>query len=165
MRKSLLVIFCALSLLTGCATANRQKITELETWAVESRAQAQAGKIKWSDYYKSLFKKLSDGSYGDQTHAMELSSNMIDMALLYEDGKIDKNTFESFERRAEVSSQKNSAQQGQEQDQARRAALAAGMQSLSKSFEQRQQFHQNQLNKQKTCTTRWTGYAWESTCN
>ena len=159
MKKSLLVIFCALSLLTGCA--NRQKITELETWAVESRAQAEAGKIKWSDYYKSLFKKLGDGSYGDQTHAMELSSNMIDIALMYEEGKIDKNTFESFERSAEISARKQTAQQ----DEARRAAWAAGMQSMGKSFEQRQQIYQNQLNKQQTCTTKWTGYAWQSTCN
>lgn len=159
---NLLLIFCTLLMLTGCATVNKQKIAELETWAVESRAQAQAGKIKWSDYYKSLFKKLSDGSYGNQTHAMELSSNMIDVALLYEDGKIDKNTFESFERRAEISSQKQSAQQ----DQARRAAWAAGMQSLGKHFEQQQQIYQNQLNNRPNqCNTQWTGYAWQTTCN
>lgn len=161
MYKRFIITICTLALLTGCATANREKVAELQTWAAEARAQAKAGETKWSDYYKSLFKKLSDGSYGNQTHAMELSSNMIDVALLYEEGKIDKATFESFERRAEISSQKQSAQQ----DQAQRAAWAAGMQSLSKTFEQRSQIYQNQLNRQKTCTTRWTGYAWESTCN
>ncbi len=161
MKKLVLVTFMSLALLAGCGTAQMQQTSDLQSWAVGARAQAKTGEMKWSDYYKTLFQKISEMNDGNQTFLMELSSNMIDVSLLYEEGKIDKKTFESFERQSEISAQRGAAQQ----DQAQRAAWAAGMQSLSKTFEQRAQMYQNQSNRQKTCTTRWTGYAWESTCN
>lgn len=161
MKKRILIAFMAVALLAGCGSAQKRQASDLQLWAVGARAQAKTGEIKWSEYYKSLFNKLSEMNNGSQTFLMELSSNMIDVSLMYEEGKIDKKTFESYERQAEISAQRGAAHQ----EQAQRAAWAASMQSLSRTFEQRAQFHQNQLNKQTTCTTKWTGFAWESTCN
>ena len=161
MKKRILITLMAIGLLAGCGTAQWQQTSDLQSWAVGARTQAKAGEMKWSEYYKGLFKKLSEMNNGNQTFLMELSSNMIDVSLMYEEGTIDKKTFESYERQAEISAQRGAAQQ----DQAQRAAWAASMQSLSKTFEQRSQMYQNQLNRQKTCTTKWTGYAWQSTCN
>ena len=154
------VLFAVLVGLVGCAAPLDPASKELQIWAPIAKADAKAGKIQWSTYYKEMFKRLEATNASNKPFLMEVTSTLIDAALAYEDGTLDQNKFESLQRDAAIADEKNT--QGLAQQ--RQAAWAAAARNFANSQEKANQQYQQQLDKQKNCTTRWTGRAYETTC-
>jgi hypothetical protein len=143
--------------LYGCAN---QKTAEIQNWATTTKLEAKAGNLKWSEYYKGLYERLTTTSFEDTPFLMEVTSTLIDASLAFESGKMDREQFESLQRQAEIAHQKNNSQMTQQS----RAAWTAAMQRLANSQQQSQQFYREQLRRQTNCETKWTGYAWKTVC-
>lgn len=101
MRYLILAIVITLSACTHPA------VKEIQTWSAQQKLLAESGQIKWSDYYKEMFKKFSDApNFGGKGEAMELSNQLITASLAYEDGKLSKEEFDAIRRGALAAAQK-----------------------------------------------------------
>jgi hypothetical protein len=86
----------ALLILTGCA---HQQVTELRQWAEPAKAQAKRGEIKWSVYYLGLYDRVAAlPEMEGKAFYLRAANILHDAALSYEEGKVAKREFESFQR-------------------------------------------------------------------
>ena len=93
--------------LAGCAVAERHDFAQ---YIANNKPLAEAGTIKWSDYYKGAYEKLSAmGSKPGVGQSMLVVNSMIDAALSYESGKISKEQFDSIQREAKARSVESDA--------------------------------------------------------
>lgn len=58
-RAHLLVAAALAAALTGCSGAQDAALEEFSRWHDQARAQAQAGALRWSDFYKQSFDRLT----------------------------------------------------------------------------------------------------------
>jgi hypothetical protein len=86
-------------LLSGCATLNTN-MSPSESYAKVNRPLAIAGKLKWSDYYLGLYKKLQTESYMNTGNQLVICNELIDTAKELESGKLTQDQFESKRRDA-----------------------------------------------------------------
>ena len=98
MKKHLVPALVVALALSGCASS---QMNDLNAWAATALPQAKAGDIKWSDYYKTLFDKLSAiPSHPDKGIYMQMSSAMIKVSQDYEAGQLTKDQFDEAQRAA-----------------------------------------------------------------
>lgn len=84
------------ALLAGCV---HPQVVQLREWATPAKEQAKAGQMKWSDYYKGLYRRVAElPEMQGKSFYLRGSNLLIDAALAMEDGKISKDQFESFQR-------------------------------------------------------------------
>jgi hypothetical protein len=91
-------------LIIGCAsTANNQyAITPSKQYSDANYPKVQSGEMKWSDYYKGLYEKVSTErnlTTGDELLAL---NGLISSAQDYESNKISKDEFDSKRREAQA---------------------------------------------------------------
>lgn len=110
-----LAIIVVVFWLAGCVGVS----PDVQRWSRDTHAQAQAGKLKWSDYYKELFAKLSAERFPDKGGTLDRVNNLITVSLAYERGDVPKEAFESFQR--------NMLAQQEANNEAIRAAQGAAM--------------------------------------
>lgn len=103
MKRILLVV--AVLLLGACT---HPAVREFNAWSAAEKPRAERGEIKWSDYYKEGYDKISKSpdSIPSKGTAMDITNFMITAALAYESGKIDKDTFDGMRRNMEAQWQK-----------------------------------------------------------
>jgi hypothetical protein len=86
-------------LISGCAT-NQSKHTLAEKYASANLPLANAGELKWSQYYLGLYKKLELESYINTGNQLVICNELIDISKSYEADLITKEQFESKRRDA-----------------------------------------------------------------
>lgn len=155
MKKALLII--AMMALTGCATMETNKIN---TWAQGAKASAQAGNMKWSDYYTELYNRINALQYPVQGKGfyLQASATMIDISKAYESGKISKDEFDSAQRQM-IAKEAEYQEQAQANNAAR--AQAAYSQFL---YNQAQQAKAWQARPSVNCTSYQMGNNVNTTC-
>lgn len=94
------LIIVLMLLLASCAN---QQVTETKSWAAANIKLAQSGQIKWSDYYLQFYDRIKNiNGIEDKGFYLELTNQNIDAAKAYEEGKISKEEFDSYQRKAEA---------------------------------------------------------------
>lgn len=93
MIKYLTIVFFIL--LTSCATVKQSPVNN---YIIANKELANAGSIKWSDYYKGLYDVMSKQNLTGTGSQLEHLNNMIDLSLSYEDGNITKDQYDSATR-------------------------------------------------------------------
>jgi len=145
--KSLLIALM-LTFLTGCAVVRQN---ELHKWSDANKSLAQSGQIKWSDYYTQLFDKIEEADLGiHRGPALQATNGLIASAKQYERGQITKEQFENAQRsaKAQVANARAAAIANDDDDD----AVSAGFNSMAGAFKQNQQYFQNKIDRQFTCT-------------
>jgi hypothetical protein len=96
-RHSVLVQAAVLSLsLCGCAIfTETYGIQEVDNWAAQNEPLAEAGKIKWSEFYSQYLERVSAAPVISQSPVVERVGIMVTASLFYERGRIDKAGFDS----------------------------------------------------------------------
>lgn len=101
-----IILLVVAALLFGACTP--LAVREYNAWSAVEKPRAERSEIKWSDYYKESYDKISKSPDGTENKgvAMELHSFMITAALAHESGKIDKETFDGIRRTNDAQWQK-----------------------------------------------------------
>lgn len=84
--------------LVGCATT----LNPVDQYAGANRPLAEAGTLRWSEYYKGLYGIAATSNVPNKAPFMGRANAMIEAALAYEDQKISKDQFEHLRRQAQV---------------------------------------------------------------
>lgn len=75
------------------------QVAQLREWANPAKEQAKAGNMKWSDYYKDLYSRVSAlPEMQGKAFYLRGSNILIDAALAMESEKISRDQFDSFQR-------------------------------------------------------------------
>jgi predicted transcriptional regulator len=83
-------------LLCACAIfSETYGIQEVDNWAARNEPLAEAGKMKWSDFYSQYLEKVSNTPVISQGPVVERLGIMVTASLFYEQGRIDKPGFDS----------------------------------------------------------------------
>jgi hypothetical protein len=95
MKKMLWLVACIV--LVGCAQMETQRI---RNWTQQNKPMAQSGAMAWSEYYTGLYNQIAmvPDNINGKGFYLQASAALIDAAKAYEDGKITKDDFESFQR-------------------------------------------------------------------
>jgi hypothetical protein len=92
---------CAAALLLalcGCAIfTETHGIQEVDNWAARNEPLAEAGKIKWSEFYSQYLEKVSATPVINNSPVVERLGIMVTASLFYERGRIDKAAFDSVQ--------------------------------------------------------------------
>jgi hypothetical protein len=92
-----LVVVLALSL-CGCAIfTETYGIQEVDNWAALNEPLAEAGKMKWSEFYSQYLEKVSATPVISNSPVVERLGIMVTASLFYERGRIDKTGFDSVQ--------------------------------------------------------------------
>lgn len=95
--RSILACFTALAL-CGCAIfTETYGIQEVDNWAAMNEPLAEAGKMKWSEFYTKYLEKASATPVISQSPVVERLGIMVTASLFYERGRIDKTAFDSVQ--------------------------------------------------------------------
>lgn len=114
--------------MAGCASQQKQ---DLQDWASANKPLAESGQIKWSDYYKEIYKRVSAiPSQSGKAENLEWANLLIQASLLYESGALDKEGFDAVHRSVEIDAERQSAQRGA----ASRQAMSRALQNISNSY-------------------------------
>jgi predicted transcriptional regulator len=85
--------------LCGCAIfSETYGIQEVDNWVRVNEPLAEAGKMKWSDFYARYLEKVSATPVISQSPVVERLGVMITASLFYEQGRLDKTGFDSVQR-------------------------------------------------------------------
>jgi hypothetical protein len=88
----LLLAFC------GCAIfTETYDIQEVDNWAAKNEPLAEAGKMKWSEFYSQYLEKVSATPVINNSPVVERLGIMVTASLFYERGRIDKAAFDSVQ--------------------------------------------------------------------
>ncbi|WP_426111642.1 lipoprotein [Massilia sp. PWRC2] len=102
MRRIILATTAAV-LLSAC-TAMLPPRLQAQEFAQSARPQAEAGQMKWSDYYGAMYRTIADGRpEAGSTDRMKIFGMMRTNALAYEDGQITREQFFGRQRSADES--------------------------------------------------------------
>lgn len=94
-----LVVIIAL-IAVGCATA---EVKQYRQENERQRALAASGAMKWSDYYKGVYKRTSEVPGLDhRAERLTRLNILIGAALDYEKGTISKDRFEAVQREVQI---------------------------------------------------------------
>jgi hypothetical protein len=92
---------CAAALLLalcGCAIfTETYGIQEVDNWAAKNEPLAEAGKMKWSEFYSQYLEKVSATPVINNSPVVERLGIMVTASLFYERGRIDKASFDSVQ--------------------------------------------------------------------
>jgi hypothetical protein len=92
-----LVALLVLSL-CGCAIfTETYGIQEVDNWAALNEPLAEAGKMKWSEFYSQYLEKVSATPVISNSPVVERLGIMVTASLFYERGRIDKTGFDSVQ--------------------------------------------------------------------
>jgi hypothetical protein len=98
------LILITAALLAACT---HPAVREFQTWSEQTKPLAESGQIKWSDYYKEAFKRISEvPNIPGKASAMERADMLITASVAYEGDKISKEDFDSIRRIAAAAEQK-----------------------------------------------------------
>lgn len=104
LRTTLLSGMCSLLLLAACATS--PELSSYRDWVDKTGwGQAEQGTLKWSAYYKECFARLLKVPAREEANkvaTLEFYDTMIQHALDYESGRLDKIGFEDKRRHAQM---------------------------------------------------------------
>jgi hypothetical protein len=96
-KKMKIIAILACLLLASCASRPSRQFLDYQAYIQHQKPKAQAGDIKWSDYYKGLYDKAAAaGAPGWRLTGFNQASGM---AMRYEAGEITKDQFD-YEIRA-----------------------------------------------------------------
>jgi hypothetical protein len=85
--------------LCGCAMFGEiHAIQEVDNWARNNEPLAEAGKLKWSEFYVQYLERVSATPVISQGPVVERLGIMITASLFYEQGRLDKAAFDSVQR-------------------------------------------------------------------
>lgn len=115
----------------GCATTN-EPAKYFHTYVATQKPRAEAGEIKWSEYYRGAYSLAVAANASGETLA--LINESIRTADQYEAGEINQSQFE-YRRRAISATQKEAADQHEQQAQMRRAAAISMMAASLQNFQ------------------------------
>lgn len=124
-------------LLAGCATAPQQNWNAIaaQDYVATNKPLAEAGTLKWSEYYKGAYRVA--GAAGAHGTTLARLNEVIRDAEQYEAGTISKSEFEYRQRAARAqetsADQYRAAQARAEQAQLGAVQLAAGLQMMQAS--------------------------------
>jgi hypothetical protein len=97
MRMRTLALALALPL-AGCAIfTETYDIQEVDNWAAKNEPLAEAGKMKWSEFYSQYLEKVSSTPVISQSPVVERLGIMVTASIFYERGRIDKTGFDSVQ--------------------------------------------------------------------
>jgi len=138
MRSFTFAILFVVFAMVGCASP---QVNELNAWADKALPQARAGEMKWSDYYMTLFERLSAlPSHPDKGVNMQMASTMIKASQDYESGQLSKQQFDEAQRAVMAQSAAIEGQRGAES----RARWAAALQKAGNDMTQSSQNYYRQ---------------------
>ena len=111
MKKYFLMIFTVL-LMTGCANQTKLKLDDLRNTANEMKPKAEAGTIKWSDYYQIMVDKVKElpPTLNGRDKEIQEYYYGIEMAKKYESGQMSKEDFYKWRESSNASSAQRSEQ-------------------------------------------------------
>jgi hypothetical protein len=85
-------------LLAACAIfTETHGIQEVDNWAEANEPLAEAGKMKWSEFYSQYLEKVSATPVIKNGPMVERLGIMVTASLFYERGRIDKSAFDSVQ--------------------------------------------------------------------
>jgi hypothetical protein len=85
-------------MLCGCAIfTETYDIQEVDNWAAKNEPLAEAGKMKWSEFYSQYLEKVSNTPVISQSPVVERLGIMVTASIFYERGRIDKTAFDSVQ--------------------------------------------------------------------
>lgn len=86
-------------LLSGCTMFKElHDEQEIDNWAKDGESLAEAGRMKWSDYYSQYLHKITATPVTGQGLVAERLGIMITASQFYEQGRLDKDGFDSVRR-------------------------------------------------------------------
>lgn len=84
--------------LCGCAIfTETYGIQDVDNWAAQNEPLAEAGKMKWSEFYSLYLEKVSATPVISNSPVVERLGIMVTASLFYERGRIDKAAFDSVQ--------------------------------------------------------------------
>ena len=93
------VFLLAVSLsLTGCSAVDAM---ERNTWVERNRPNAEAGRMKWSDFYNKLRQMTEEADEANSKEIIGAINTIYKAALAYESGKLGKSEFTSLQNTAD----------------------------------------------------------------
>jgi hypothetical protein len=85
-------------LLGGCAIfTETYGIQDVDNWAAKNEPLAEAGKMKWSEFYSQYLEKVSATPVINNSPIVERLGIMVTASVFYERGRIGKSDFESIQ--------------------------------------------------------------------
>jgi hypothetical protein len=91
-------VAAAALLLCGCAIfTETYGIQDVDNWAARNEPLAEAGKMKWSEFYSQYLEKVSAAPVISNSPVVERLGIMITASLFYERGRLDKGGFDSVQ--------------------------------------------------------------------
>jgi hypothetical protein len=85
-------------LLCGCAIfTETYGIQDVDNWAAKNEPLAEAGKMKWSEFYSQYLERVSATPVISNSPVVERLGIMVTASLFYERGRIDKAAFDSVQ--------------------------------------------------------------------
>jgi len=103
-----LVVFVSL-IAVGCATA---EVKQYRQENERQRALAASGAMKWSDYYKGVYKRTSEVAYiDDRAEKLAQLNVLIGAALDLERGAISRDRFEAVQREVQIAESRRQEEQ------------------------------------------------------
>lgn len=94
----ILLLFAVTLSLIGCSSIDAM---ERHTWVEQNRSAAEAGQIKWSDFYSELHRMTAQADEFNSKDVLETINTIYKAALAYEGGKLGKSEFVSLQRVAD----------------------------------------------------------------
>jgi hypothetical protein len=71
---------------------------EIDNWAKDGESLAEAGRINWSDYYSQYLQKIAATPVTNRALVVERLGIMITASQFYEQGRLDRDGFDSVRR-------------------------------------------------------------------
>lgn len=97
MRLRSLVLAASIPLSACAIFTETYGIQEVDNWAEANEPLAEAGKMKWSDFYSRYLEKVSATPVIKSGPVAERLGIMVTASLFYERGRIDKAAFDSVQ--------------------------------------------------------------------
>jgi hypothetical protein len=101
--KSTIALF-VIALITGCAgiSNNQYAIAPSKQYSDANYPKVQSGEMKWSEFYKGLYEKVSTERNLTTGDELLVLNNLIGAAQEYEANKISKDQFDSKRREGQA---------------------------------------------------------------
>ena len=92
---ALVAVAASMLLACGCAIfTETYGIQDVDNWAAKNEPLAEAGKMKWSEFYSQYLEKVSATPVINNSPVVERLGIMVTAATFYERGRIDKTSFD-----------------------------------------------------------------------
>jgi len=125
-------VLILIAMLAGCADMEQKKNyarnSEIISLYIDAnKPKADAGEIKWSQYYKGVYDAFSKTTFPDKGYHMKVATDYYEKALQLESGAITQEEYDLFkmQKSAIITMEQEQKSADQERERRRNAAIMA----------------------------------------